>query len=54
MSNFITDPATKFDFQPHEFVPFKDKAVCDYVRSLSGKDLEKREAWWHPSACTVT
>ena len=46
--NFITDPATKFDFQPAEFVPFKDKAVCDYVRSLSGKDLEKREAWWHP------
>ncbi len=48
MSNFITDPATKFDFQPHEFVPFKDKKVCDYVRSLSGKDLEKREDWWHP------
>ena len=45
---FITDPATKFDFQPADFVPFKDKAVCDYVRSLSGKDLEKREAWWHP------
>ena len=48
MSNFITDPATKFDFQPHEFVPFKDKKVCEYVRSLSGKDLEKREDWWHP------
>ena len=25
---FITDPATKFDFQPADFVPFKDKAVC--------------------------
>ena len=48
MKNFITDPATKFDFQPHEFVPFKDKKVCEYVRSLSGKDLEKREPWWHP------
>ena len=48
MNNFITDPATKFDFQPHEFVPFKDKKVCEYVRSLSGKDLEKREDWWHP------
>ena len=46
--NFITDPATKFDFQPHDFVPFKDKKVCEYVRSLSGKDLEKREPWWHP------
>ena len=48
MSNFITDPATKFDFEPHEFVPFKDKKVCEYVRNLSGKDLEKREDWWHP------
>ena len=46
--NFITDPATKFDFMPADFVPFKDKKVCEYVRSLSGKDLEKREAWWHP------
>ena len=40
--SFITDPATKFDFQPHEFVPFKDKKVCEYVRSLSGKDLKER------------
>ena len=48
MKDFITDPATKFDFQPHDFVPFKDKKVCEYVRSLSGKDLEKREPWWHP------
>ena len=48
MKDFITDPATKFDFQPADFVPFKDKKVCEYVRSLSGKDLEKREAWWHP------
>ena len=46
--NFITDPATKFDFMPADFVPFKDKKVCEYVRSLSGKDLEKREDWWHP------
>ena len=36
MKNFITDPATKFDFQPADFVPFKDKKVCEYVRSLSG------------------
>lgn len=48
MNGFITDPATSFDFQPSEFVPFKDKKVCEYVRSLSGKDLEKREDWWHP------
>ena len=34
--NFITDPATKFDFAPADFVPSKDKKVCEYVRSLSG------------------
>ena len=38
MKDWIVDPATKFDFQPHDFVPFKDKKVCEYVRSLSGKD----------------
>ena len=48
MKDFIVDPATKFNFEPAEFVPFKDKKVCDYVRSLSGTDLEKREDWWHP------
>ena len=48
MKDFIVDPATKFDFQPAAFVPFKDKEVCERVRKLSGKDLEKREAWWHP------
>ena len=42
------DPATKFDFQPADFVPYKDKEVCERVRKLSGKDLEKREDWWHP------
>ena len=31
--SFITDPATKFDFMPADFVPFKDKKVCEYVRS---------------------
>ena len=34
MKDFITDPATKFDFMPADFVPFKDKKVCEYVRSL--------------------
>ena len=48
MKDFIVDPATKFNFEPADFVPFKDKKVCEYVRSLSGKDLEKREDWWHP------
>ena len=48
MKDWIVDPATKFDFQPHEFVPFKDKAVCERVRNMSGKELEQREPWWHP------
>ena len=48
MADFIVDPATKFDFQPHEFVPFKDKAVLERVRNMSGKELEQREDWWHP------
>lgn len=48
MSNIITDPATKFEFQPAEFVPFKDREVCERVRNISGKDLEIREDWWHP------
>ncbi|MBR6793124.1 MAG: hypothetical protein IKM48_02060, partial [Clostridia bacterium] len=48
MKDIIFDPATKFSFDPSDFVPFKDKEVCDRVRKLSGKDLEKREAWWHP------
>ena len=48
MKDWIVDPPTKFDFQPHEFVPFKDKEVCERVRKMSGKELEQREPWWHP------
>ena len=48
MKDIIIEPATVFDFKPADFVPFKDKEVCDRVRKLSGKDLEKREPWWHP------
>ena len=39
MKDFIVDPATKFDFEPAAFVPFKDKAVCERVRNMSGKEL---------------
>ena len=39
MKDVIFDPATKFNFNAAEFVPFKDKEVCDRVRKLSGKDL---------------
>ena len=48
MKDFITEPATKFNFNPSEFVPFKDREVCERVRKMSGKELEKREDWWHP------
>ncbi|NLA83736.1 MAG: hypothetical protein GX854_04215 [Clostridiales bacterium] len=40
--NFIkVDPPTDFDFIPADFVPFKDREVCERVRKISGKDLEK-------------
>ena len=42
MKDFITDPATGFSFAPADFVPFKEREICERVRKLSGKDLEKR------------
>ena len=48
MKDIVIEPATVFDFNPADFVPFKDKAVCDRVRKMSGKELEQREPWWHP------
>ena len=48
MSDIIFEPASKFSFAPADFVPFKDREVCERVRKLSGKDLEIREPWWHP------
>ena len=48
MKNIIFDPPTDFKFMPGDFVPFKDREVCERVRKISGTDLEKREAWWHP------
>lgn len=53
MSDIIFEPATGFNFNPSEFVPFKDKAVCDRVRKMSGKELETREPWWHPDRKSV-
>ena len=44
----IFEPNTKFDFLPADFVPFKDREVCERVRKMSGKELEIREPWWHP------
>lgn len=48
MKNIIVDPATPFQFTPAEFVPFKDREVCERVRKMSGKELEKHEDWQHP------
>lgn len=41
MKNIIFDPATDFNFVPGDYVPFKDREVCERLRKISGKDLEK-------------
>jgi len=41
MKNITFDPATDFNFTPANFVPFKDRAICEKLRKISGKDLEK-------------
>ena len=41
MKDILFDPPTDFAFQPADFVPFKDCALCERLRKLSGKDLEK-------------
>ena len=46
--NKIFDPATDFAFKPADFVPFKDREVCERLRKISGTDLEKHEDWQHP------
>lgn len=41
MKEKIFGPATDFDFIPGDYVPFKDREVCERLRKMSGKDLEK-------------
>ncbi len=41
MSNIIFDPATDFNFVPGDYVPFKDRELCEKLRKISGTDLEK-------------
>ena len=48
MKDIVFEPASIFDFMPADFVPFRDREVCERVRKISGKDLEIREDWWHP------
>ena len=40
--NFF-DPPTPWNFTPADFVPFKDRELCERLRKISGKDLEKHE-----------
>ncbi len=48
MKDIIFDPPTKFDFKCADYVPFKDRELCEKLRKMSGKELEQREAWHHP------
>lgn len=41
MNNIIFDPPTDFAFVPGDYVPFRDREVCERLRKISGKDLEK-------------
>ena len=43
MKDIVIEPASPFSFLPADFVPFKDREVCERVRKLSGKELEIRE-----------
>ena len=41
MSKMIFDPPTDFAFKCGDYVPFKDRELCERLRKISGKDLEK-------------
>ncbi len=41
MKNIIFDPPTEFKFVPGDYVPFKDRELCEKLRKISGTDLEK-------------
>lgn len=43
MKDIIFDPPTKFEFKCGDYVPFKDREVCERLRKISGTDLEKHE-----------
>ncbi len=48
MKDIIFDPSTKFDFKCADYVPFKDRELCEKLRKISGTDLEARQPWHHP------
>ena len=39
--SIIFDPPTDFAFTPGDYVPFRDREVCERLRKISGKELEK-------------
>ena len=41
MSRIVYEPAGDWAFAPAEFVPFKDREVCERLRKMSGKELER-------------
>lgn len=41
MNQFFFDPPTDFAFRCGDYVPFKDRELCEKLRKISGKDLEK-------------
>lgn len=40
MNHILFDPPTDFGFIPGDYVPFKDRELCERLRKISGKDLE--------------
>jgi 6-phosphogluconolactonase/glucosamine-6-phosphate isomerase/deaminase len=45
MKDIVFDPPTDFQFAPADFVPFKDRELCEKLRQISGPDLETH---WNP------
>ena len=50
MKDVIFDPATKFNFNAADFVPFKDKEVCDRVASFRVRTLKRERIGGIPSS----
>ena len=41
MKDIIFDPPTSFDFKPGDYVPFKDRALCEKLRKMTREEIEK-------------
>ena len=42
MKDIIFDPPTPFFFKSGDYIPFKDREVCERVRKLTREQAEKR------------